>query len=655
MRLCAAFAKKRFLSTRHSRILWQVSGAALICTVALLAPPYSQAQIGSIEPPPHMGVGVPMSDSPTGNLAGDTRRGVAVRITILNEQKQPLKQQSLARITNQSTGRILFETSRGTEVVFPNLQPGKYKLEVGAAGYVAMHGDVSIPDLAHDVSENVYLSRDPAAVNYSLGDAGEIPAKAHKQAAKGVQALELGNFVEARKYLEAADRQYPSSSTLKFLLAYAALQQKDEERELQYLLEATKLDPQNLQAHNLLGQLYYRRGDYAHAAASEAIVVARSGDSIMARKVLATSYLKLKQFDKAREQAQWLVDHGASEGTSARLILGQAMVGLGQYEAAIPVLQAYLDDDPASPVAGQTMQLISELQQNAGKVNAAIGDPDLEGGTEAMLKAGMPQDVDSQRPNVAAGVPCPTNLMQMTANPAKLLVDSVAQFSAIEHMVHENITLQGTPRNRETRDYNYVVSISEPPHGVLAVQEYRDSGNLAMPDQITTTGLPVLAIAFHPLFRDDFDWKCEGLGDWQGQAAWLMHFRQVDDKPSRLRSYVVNKNNYPVNLKGRAWISADNFQILHLETDLVKPIPEIRLNTEHTSVTYGPVQFRRRGTDLWLPKSAELYVVMGKRRFHRSENFDHFMLFATDTIEAAKPPKTESAPAPLPNSGPSSN
>ncbi len=176
-----------------------------------------------------------------------------------------------------------------------------------------------------------------------------------------------------------------------------------------------------------------------------------------------------------------------------------------------------------------------------------------------------------------------------------------------------------------------------------------------MPDKITTTGLPVLAIAFHPLFRDDFEMKCEGLGDWDGKAAWVVYFRQLDSKPSRLRSYVVNKNYYPVALKGRAWISADNYQMLHLETDLVKPIPEIRLATEHTSVSYGPVAFRKSGTDLWLPKNAELYVSLGNRRFHRSENFDHFMLFSTETQEAAKPPKTESDPPPVPNSGPSPN
>ena len=121
--------------------------------------------------------------------------------------------------------------------------------------------------------------------------------------------------------------------------------------------------------------------------------------------------------------------------------------------------------------------------------------------------------------------------------------------------------------------------------------------------------------------------------------------------PSRLRSYVVNKSNYPIRLKGRAWIRADNPQIIHLETDLVRSIPEIHLMTEHTNVSYGPVQFRKSGTDLWLPKSAELYVHFGKRRFYRSESFDHFMLFATDAVEKAKLPNIFSSQSPAANTG----
>jgi len=595
-----------------------------------------------------------MSNSPSGR-PDDTRRSGAIHVTILDSNKQPLKQQALVRVTSQDTGRVYFEIARGTEAIFNGITPGKYLIEAGSAGYVAAHQQIEIPDLAHDFTETVYLPRDPAAVNLSLDEETGLPSKARKDGEKGVRALQLGNFVEARKYLEAADREYSSSSSIKFLLGYLALQQKDEDRELGYLLASTKLDPKNIQAQNLLAQLYYRRGDYAHAAQSAEVVVAHSGDTLVARRVLANSCLKVGQYEKARVNAQWLVDHGGSEDASARLILGQALAYLGNYKDAIPVLQAYLEGDPSSSVAPQVKELISNLEQNV-HANAGIADPSLAAEIEAAnSRVGMPLDVDTKKPTVAAGVQCPANLVQMTANPSKRLVDSVSQYSAIEHMVHENISPQGEPRNRETREYNYVVSISQPAAGMLAVQEYRNADNLNMPDNITTTGLPVLAIAFNPLFRDDFEMRCEGLGDWKGHSAWVVHFRQLDDKPSRLRSYVVNKNYYPVSLKGLAWVSADNFQIIHLETDLVKGIPEIHLNTEHTSVNYGPVQFKNQDTNLWLPTSADLYVSLGKKRFHRSETFDHFMLFATDVDQTPKLPKTESSLSPVSNSGPQPN
>jgi tetratricopeptide (TPR) repeat protein len=310
--------------------------------------------------------------------------------------------------------------------------------------------------------------------------------------------------------------------------------------------------------------LYYRRGDYAHAAEQEEIVVASSGDSLIARKVLANSYLKLNQFDKAREHAQWMVDHGGSEGASARLVLGQALAGLDKREEAIQVLTAYVNGDPGSSVAPEIRKLISELAKESSgvKSSAGFGDPELAADEASAGNAGIPSDVDTQQPSVVAGVQCPANLLDETGTRSKELIGSISQFAAIEHIVHENISAQGIPRNRQTRQFNYIASISESEKGLLLIQEYRDAGNLEMPDKITTTGLPALAIAFHPLFRDDFEMRCEGLGEWQGQAAWLVHFRQSDARPSRLRSYVVNKVGYPVNLKGRAWIRADNFRSL---------------------------------------------------------------------------------------------
>jgi tetratricopeptide (TPR) repeat protein len=572
-----------------------------------------------------------------GNQANATRGDVTIRINIVDESKQPLKQQALIRLTNQASGRIFFQTSRGGATSFNELPPATYLLEVGSAGFLGLHREL-IVGRERDVSQNIVLVRDPAAVELVLKAPAQLPAKARKEAEKGIQSLQFSDFTEARKHLEAANRNYPDNSSINFLLGYLALQQKDQTQELNYLKTAIKLDPKNLQAQNLLAQLYYKQGEYAHAAAAEEIVVEGSSKSVVARKVLANSYLKLEEFEKARQQAQWLVDNGGSEGSSARLVLGQALVGLQNYDEAAKALRAYLDEQPSSSVAPQVKQLVAQLEEQGKAKAGGIGDPELAG-SAADGNAGLPLDVDSQKPAVAAGVACPANILKVMADPSEALVNSINQFSAVEHMVHENLTATGAPHNRQTREYNYVVAIHQPLPGTLAIQEYRDAGDLEMPDKITTNGLAVLAIAFHPSFRDDFEMRCEGLGDWNGQPAWLVHFRQLEERPSRLRRYVVAGNNYPVRLKGRAWILADQQQVIHLETDLVRSVPEIKLLVEHTSVTYGPVQFKRSRTDLWLPINADLYVHFGSRRFHRSENFDHYMLFATDATEKPKTPK----------------
>jgi Tetratricopeptide repeat len=575
-----------------------------------------------------------------------SRAGTDVQFIIVDENQKPFKEQALVRLTSSENGREFLQISRESVARFTDVPLATYLVEVGAAGYLGSHSRVSLTDSTRDFKTTVVLVRDPAAVDLRLNDAGQLPSKARKEAERGLQTLELSNYAEARKYLESANNRFPTNSSINFLLGYLALQQKDENGELKYLTTATKLDPKNLQARNLLGQLYYRRGDYAHAAEAEEIVVASSGESLIARKVLANSYLKLDQFEKAREHAQWMVDHGGSEGASARLVLGQALAGLGKREDAIRILTAYVDGDPHSSAAPKIREMISQLaKSNDANTTTGIVDPELTAGDDAG-NAGMPADVDTQQPSVVAGVQCPANILDETGTRSKELVGSISQFAAIEHIVHENISAQGIPRNRQTRQFNYIASISESNKGMLLIQEYRDAGNLDMPDKITTTGLPALAIAFHPLYRDDFEMHCEGLGNWQGQPAWLVHFRQSDAKPSRLRSYVVNKVGYPVRLKGRAWILADNFQIAHMETDLVQGIPDVRLVTEHTNVSYGPVQFKKNNAELWLPKSAELYVHMGNARFRRSESFDHFMLFATEATEKPKVPTDTNATAP---------
>jgi len=208
----------------------------------------------------------------------------------------------------------------------------------------------------------------------------------------------------------------------------------------------------------------------------------------------------------------------------------------------------------------------------------------------------------------------------------------------------------GDAITKESRTFNYVASFSEV-SGSIAVDEYRQEhlGLADFPDQISSSGFATLALVFHPKMRDSFEMVCEGLGELRGQATWVVHFRQREDRPARMHDYRVGGDLYSLKLKGRSWITADKFQIVRIESELVNPIPQIRLAGEHQVVEYGPVPFQKRNMQLWLPQSAEIYLDFRRHRYYRKHSFDHYMLFSVDADEKRKEPSakpTENAPPP---------
>jgi hypothetical protein len=76
-----------------------------------------------------------------------------------------------------------------------------------------------------------------------------------------------------------------------------------------------------------------------------------------------------------------------------------------------------------------------------------------------------------------------------------------------------------------------------------------------------------------------------------------------------------------------------------METDLVAPLPQIRLLSDHTIVDYGPVQFRKGNVEMWLPQSAELYSDWKGRRMHRRLSFSRYLLFSVDEKQKIYEPK----------------
>jgi len=193
----------------------------------------------------------------------------------------------------------------------------------------------------------------------------------------------------------------------------------------------------------------------------------------------------------------------------------------------------------------------------------------------------------------------------------------------------------------EKRQFSYVVTVTQNLLGTFLLDEFRNGSNSTemFPGHVATRGLPALALIFHPLLEADFEFKCEGMGQWGGREVWQMHFAQRSDHPVRIREYNVNGNVFPVSLEGRAWIDPGSFQVVRLETELEKPIPQIQLTKEHMAIDYAPVRFAQSGQEIWLPQKAELYVERHERRYYRRHSYSDFKLFNVETAQAVQAPR----------------
>ena len=120
-------------------------------------------------------------------------------------------------------------------------------------------------------------------------------------------------------------------------------------------------------------------------------------------------------------------------------------------------------------------------------------------------------------------------VMKTSGERVKELADNVSRIAANEHVLHNRVDEMGNYVTTETRDYDYVASISEEKPGFVVLDEYRSEQHPSnnVPDEIKDTrGFATLALVFHPADQADFEMTCEGLGSWHEQAAWVVYFKE---------------------------------------------------------------------------------------------------------------------------------
>jgi hypothetical protein len=252
-----------------------------------------------------------------------------------------------------------------------------------------------------------------------------------------------------------------------------------------------------------------------------------------------------------------------------------------------------------------------------------------------------PNELEASIPPVDSAVACPTaDVIRGVGERMAEFVTTLERFTATEKLEHYRVDRNGARKSPETRSFTYVVSVSRNSLGTFLLDEFRNGKEDAeeFPAHTASRGSPAMALLFHPALASDFEFRCEGLGQWAGRPAWQVHFAQRPDHLIRIRSYSVGGRSAGLALQGRVWIDPGNYQVWRLESELMKPVPAVALTHEHFTIDYQPVQFRSTGQQLWLPQTAELYVERKGKRFYRRHIFSDFMLFNVDASQRIQIP-----------------
>jgi len=541
------------------------------------------------------------------------------------------------------------QTTFGSQTIF-QIGAGAYVIEVEAFGYEKVRVQAEVSSAQPQQIVVVKLKPDNSnGVNYVAPAGVALSPKAQKELAKGVESFQGNRFDEAIKHFETAHQLAPTHPDIVYLQGEVYEKKGDELSARIYWEQAIQLNPAHVSALLACGESYLRQEDAISARKYLDKAVEVAPNSWRAHSLLANALLRQNSYAEAVTHAQRAVELGKGEANSSLLILGQALAAERQNEQAIAVLKDYLAGNPPETQAQAAKKIIVRLKDapaapagatvggvTASYENAAVASdvPDLP--LTAAALHWLPPNVDEAIPPVEPGVACKLeDVLKNASARVQELPAVVDRYTATEVLHHEDVNAGGYADRIADLSFNYVASVREIKNKYgesIDVQEYRNgsTGTEMFPNQMASVGLPSIVLIFHPLLISDFDMTCEGLSRAHGNFAWQVHFRQRDDKESRIRRYRMGGHVFPIALKGRAWIDADTFQVVRLETDLRESRPQLRLNSEHLVMEYGPVKFKSRNEELWLPASADYYAILRGHQFHRRHSFTDYVLFSID-------------------------
>lgn len=244
-----------------------------------------------------------------------------------------------------------------------------------------------------------------------------------------------------------------------------------------------------------------------------------------------------------------------------------------------------------------------------------------------------PPNTDAKIRSLNRSVSCDlAAILEQTGRRATEFANTLEKFTAQEDIEYKRFDSRGNLQETQSGTFDYTFAFEER-NGGTASQEYRTATkrNRFFAEAGHDVGQVALALIFLPSLQTDYQMTCKGVDSWRHQRSWVIRFEQRKDRPSRTFQFKEEKSTYSAMLKGRAWVSSENSQILHLEANLMQVPAGMRLEGGAMSIDYAAEPVPSRELTLWLPHRVQTYWEFRDYRAMLTHSFRKIRVFLVES------------------------
>lgn len=525
-------------------------------------------------------------------------------------------------------------------------------LKVSKKGYRDAHRVIDFG--GSDKSQLIEVTlRDPKEDPELLSQAdlisGVAPRLKKLAASDGLSAASEKDY--ARGVDESLDRNHPDRALLSFasvtnrdaacigcqtMFALAELQSGDWDGAESHIVDAVKkgrADPKAGRAEPalVLGVMesWQHHPDRASSFFAEAVKFAPQDP--LALQELGRSQSSLQNWDAADAYLHKAIDAGA--GPDARFLRVEALLGKGDPEEANKEMTRYLAGRDVKKMPSR-IRVVWERVQDKMKAQAAYAKaktdvdqpidylhrtmPELKGLEPASSQAPLESILTAVGENVAA------------------FFRNLPNTTSLERIHQEKLHANGKVIDAQDQRFHYLCLMQDEAGGPSTSEHRADlSGNECVPHgaqegYMLTLGFVSVSLIFHPFYQPESMFRYLGRQKVDGRDTFVIAFAQRPAKARFTGTFRSGGTTMTTLSQGVAWVDSENYHVLRLRTDLLKPLPEVRLKRKTTEIAYAETRFRAIAEGLWLPQEVMVTVEWNGKLLRNTHQYSDFRVFDVD-------------------------